>query len=146
MEGTLHRFKPAAPVRIHMVLAGLLWSVVGTLLALFGTVWIWSSGLPHAVFFSIAAVVIGLVKSRLVLDKAARRIAQRIEERGDGRCVGGFLSLRTWLLVGLMAGGGRALRAWVLPLGIAGLLYLGIGVALASSSRLLWVRWVGLPG
>ena len=128
-----------------MVLAGLLWSVVGTLLALFGAVWIWSSDLPHAVFWSIAAIAIGLGKSWMVLDRAALGIAQRIEDRGDGRCVGGFLSLKTWLLVGVMAGGGRALRMWVLPPGIAGLLYLGIGVALAASSRMLWLRWASLP-
>ncbi len=127
-----------------MVLAGLLWSVVGTLLALFGAVWVWSSRLPHAAVWAVVAVAIGLIKSWLVLDRAAGRIAQRIYERGDGRCVGGFLSGGTWLLVGVMAGGGRALRAWVLPLGIAGLLYLGIGIALAASSRVIWRRWISL--
>ncbi len=146
MDGTLERLKPSAPARVHMILAGLLWSVVGTLLASFGAVWVWSSRLPHAVLWSIVAIGIGLIKSWLVLDRAAGRIVQRIEDRGDGRCVGGFLSVGTWLLIVLMAGSGRALRAWVLPPGIAGLLYLGIGIALAASSRVIWLRRAGTAG
>ncbi len=134
----VERFKPAAPARVHLVMAALLWSVVGTLLAGFGALWIWGSGMSLGPVLAVVAVAVGIAKSRWVLDRAALRIVGRIEERGDGRCIGGFLSGKTWLLVALMAGGGRALRAWVLPPGIAGLIYLGVGAALLYSSRVIW--------
>lgn len=54
--------------------------------------------------------MVGVVKSGFVLDRAARGEIARIRARGDGRCVGGFLSLRTWGFVLLMMVGGRVLR------------------------------------
>ncbi len=137
-EPIVHRLKPSAPARVHLLLAGLLWLVVGTLLAIFGGRWLWIDwGWPGAAA-SLAAVAIGIAKSHWVLDRAAVRMAVRIGERGDGRCIGGFLSWKTWLLVGLMSGGGRLLRHLVGANGFVGLLYLAVGVALLRSSRLLW--------
>jgi hypothetical protein len=86
------------------------------------------------------AVAIGTVKSRLVLDRAVRRVIERISVRGDGRCFGGFLSLRTWGLVILMMVAGRVLRG-SLSRGIVGPLYIAVGTALCLSSRLSWRSW-----
>ncbi len=137
-ESILHRLKPAASASVHLLLAAMLWSVVGTVLAIFGTRWIWLDwGWPGAAV-GLAAVAIGVAKSHWVLDRAATRMAVRIAERGDGNCIGGFLSWKTWLLVGLMSGGGRLLRYLVGANGFIGLLYLAVGVALVRSSRVLW--------
>ena len=54
----------------------------------------------------------------------------RIERRGDGRCIGGFLSLRTWALVALMMVAGRTLRHSFVPAVIIGLAYAAVGTAL----------------
>jgi len=141
----VERFKPAAPAHVHLLMAALLWSVVGTLLAGFGALWTWGARMAFAPVLASAAVALGIVKSRWVLDRAARRIAARILDRGDGRCVGGFLSVRTWILVVLMAGAGRVLRAGFLPLGVVGLIYLAVGVALLLSSRVIWKARLDLP-
>jgi len=82
----------------------------------------------------------GLLKGRFVLDRAATRIADRIAARGDGRCVGGFLSVRSWLLVALMSGAGRLLRGGLLPAAAVGTLYVAIGTGLVFSSRIAWRR------
>jgi hypothetical protein len=87
-----------------------------------------------------AAVAVGAVKSRLVLDRAARSVVDRIRARGDGRCLGGFLSLRTWGLVILMMVAGRLLRG-TLAHGIVGPLYIAVGTALCLSSRISWHAW-----
>lgn len=137
----VERYKPAAAVRAHLVLAGLMWTVVGAALVGFGSRWLWQLPTPSAPWLAMLAVAIGIFKSRFVLDRAARRMVDRILEHGDGRCLGGFLSLRSWALVVVMAGGGRLLRGSHLARGLLGFLYLAVGTALLLSSRVAWRAW-----
>lgn len=104
-----------------------------------GTVWLWTTELR--IPLALAAIFLGFVKARLVLRRSARKVADRIERRGDGRCIGGFLSWKTWLLVLAMILLGRALRASPLPVSIRGAVYAAVGVALLTASHLLWTRW-----
>lgn len=138
VRGLVESLKPAAPARVHLLLAGMMWTVVGAVLAAVGASWALRSPTVLMRILTGVAVVVGIVKSLSVLDRAAHKIARRIEARGDGRCIGGFLSWRSWLLVGVMAGTGRLLRSGVLALRIVGLLYVAVGVALVLSSRVLW--------
>jgi len=137
----VERYKPAAAVRAHLLLAGLMWTVVGVALVGFGGRWLWQLATPAAPWMAALALVIGGFKARFVLDHAARTIVDRIRERGDGRCLGGFLSLRSWALVVVMAGGGRLLRGSHLARGLLGFLYLAVGTALLLSSRMAWRAW-----
>jgi len=123
---------------VQLLLAGLMWTVVGTALVVVGGSWVLRSPVLLTRLLLVAAVVVGVVKSLMVLDRAARKIALRIEARGNGRCVGGFLSWRSWALVAVMAGAGRLLRSGVIALRIVGLLYVAVGIALVLSSRVLW--------
>ena len=76
----------------HLMLAWLMWAAVGAALVGFGARWLWEST-PAAAWLTAGAVVVGALKSRLVFDRVAGRIVTRIRPRGDGRCLGGFLSL-----------------------------------------------------
>lgn len=138
MNRRIASLTPTAPARVHLVLAALLWTVVGVVLAVVGGRWAVHAAPRGLAWWMAAAVLVGLVKARLVLVRVAARIAARIRARGDGRCVGGFLSARSWALVAVMAGGGRLLRASPVPTVVVGLLYLAVGVALASASLALW--------
>jgi len=137
----LERWKPRASGRTQLLLAAGLWTVVGSLLLAFGTRWTLGAlgpvGGPLVLALGIGA---GLFKGRFVLDRAAGRIADRIVRRGDGRCLGGFLSVRSWLLVALMSGAGRLLRGGLLPPAVIGPLYAAIGAGLLYSSRIAWRR------
>jgi hypothetical protein len=133
--------KPAASRRVHMFAAGLLWTLVGILLAASGTLWVLASGSGLAVPVLILAGAGGAAKARFILRKSARRVAERIERRGDGRCLGGFLSWKSWLLVLAMMGFGRLLRASPLPPLVRGGIYAAVGVALLGASLFLWKRW-----
>lgn len=132
--------KPAAAVSTHLMLAWLMWASVGMALAGFGARWSWWAHPTAAPWILACAVAVGVAKSQLVLDRAARRIVDRIRTRGEGRCLGGFLSLRTWGLVVLMMAAGRLLRG-TLARGIVGPLYVALGTALCLSSRLSWRAW-----
>lgn len=130
---------PAASRRTHVLAAGIMWSLVGTGILAAGCVWIFRSRSPAAVPVLLLAFAAGAAKARIVLDRAAREIMARIESRGDGRCLGGFLSWKSWLLVATMILLGRALRASPLPLIVRGGIYAAIGAALLIASRSFWL-------
>jgi hypothetical protein len=141
-RSAFERWKPRAAGRTQLLLAGALWSIVGSLLLFFGARWTFEAFGSGPGGLAVAlGIVAGLFKGRFVLDKAAGRIADRIESRGDGRCAGGFLSWRSWLLVALMSGAGRLLRGGLLPHAVVGPLYAAIGAGLLFSSRIAWKRW-----
>jgi hypothetical protein len=132
--------KPAAAAHVHLLLAGLMWTVVGATLAGFGARWLWQ--LPgRTAPWLVIAVAIGVIKARFVLDRAARNIVERICRRGDGRCVGGFMSVRSWALVVVMMVAGRLLRGSDVARALLGVLYLAVGTGLLLSSRIAWRAW-----
>lgn len=141
MSKRLEEFKPAASARTHLLLAALMWTVVGALLALFGARWALAADFPYAVVVLVIAAAIGVLKAEFVLVRAARRAIDRIRTRGDGRCIGGFLSIRTWLLVILMMAIGYGLRHGLAPRGIVGVIYVAIGTALLTAARRFWWAW-----
>ncbi len=138
---SLARFKPAARARTQLLLAALLWSLVGAGLATTGGRWVLGAGAWWPAALGAAGVALGLAKGRLALEAAARRIAKRIARRGDGTCLGGFLSWKTWLLILTMMGLGATLRHSDLPRAVLGVAYVAIGVGLLWGSRLLWTAW-----
>lgn len=118
-----------------------MWTLVGAGLATAGLVW--TSSLPALwrVVAVVGAVLAGAAKARWVLARTARRIADRIVARGDGRCAGGVLSWQSWGLVAAMATAGRLLRATSLPRPLLGVLYLAVGTALLLAAITPWRRW-----
>ncbi|MFV2071807.1 MAG: hypothetical protein ACC742_04035 [Thermoanaerobaculales bacterium] len=133
--------KPAAAAHVHLMLVGLMWAFVGAAMVGFGGRWLLQSPTPAAPWLAALALAIGSLKARFVLDRAARKIVDRIRERGDGRCLGGFLSVRSWALVIVMAGGGRILRGSHMPLSLLGVLYITVGTALLLSARIPLRAW-----
>ena len=141
MPNRLDTLKPAAPARVHLVLAAAMWTVVGAMLLLFGTRWARAQPAPQTWWLLAGMVAIGLLKAKFVLGGVACRTIERIRTRGDGRCVGGFLSVRSWAFVALMMALGYSLRHGLLPRHLVGLLYVAVGVALLSASCKLWLAF-----
>jgi hypothetical protein len=133
--------KPAAPARVHLLLAALMWSTVGGVLLVLGAVWTLQVRTPLTMLLLAVAGTGGWLKARFVLEPVARRTVQRIETRGDGRCVGGFLSPQSWAMVAGMMVLGRLLRGGVLSSRVVGLVYVLVGTALMVASRVLWAAW-----
>ena len=138
--GWVESHKPAAAAHVQLLLAGLMWTVVGAALAGFGARWLWQSPAWTAPWL-VLAVAIGAVKARFILDRMARTIVERIRSRGDGRCIGGFMSARSWALVVVMMLAGRLLRGSDVTRALLGVLYLAVGTGLLLSSRIAWLAW-----
>jgi len=146
----LASYKPAAAARTHVLLAAVTWTVVGSVLATFGVVWALGSPLPYGAALLAVAIAAGMGKAWFVLRPAADRIVARIWARGDGRCLGGFVSWRSWLFIVVMMAGGRIARG-SMPVhsparGILGVVYAGVGAALVVAAVRLWGAWRHGPG
>jgi hypothetical protein len=94
--------------------------------------------LPWSLLLAVAGVAAGVVKGRLVIRKMADWNTARIIARGDGRCLGGFLAPKTWLLVAAMMASGIILRRSGVPRAVLGVLYTAVGSALLIGGLQLW--------
>jgi hypothetical protein len=137
-KNILHQYKPGVSIRTHLLLGALIWSLVGFFLLINGFVLV---SLQNHLWYGLAGMVLGCVKSFFILDRVARKNLIRIKEFDDKVCIGSVYSWKTWALVLAMIGLGRYLRTSVLPGDVVGFIYTAVGCALMLSSRLMWVEW-----
>ena len=130
--------KPGVSKSVHLFAAPFLWTAIGIMLMIRGFEWI---GTGTARWMIIAAIMLGTLKSLLVLDKTAKKGVKRILELGDNTCIGAVYSWKTWLLVALMICFGITMRKLTEPGLIIGTIYMAIGWALCLSSRHGWFHW-----
>ena len=131
-------FKPGVSRSVHLFAAPFLWTAVGCLLMVRGFPWL-DPGRGRLLI--LVALLVGTLKSLLVLDRVAARAVDRIARFGDRTCLGAVYSWRTWLLVLGMIAAGALLRRSPLPGPLIGTLYLAVGWSLCLSSRVGWRQW-----
>jgi hypothetical protein len=138
----LLRYKPGVSIRTHLLLAALIWSVVGFFLLTNGFVLI---SLQNHLWYGIVGLIIGTAKTFFILDRVAQKNIKRIKEFDDKVCIGSVYSWKTWIMVAAMIVLGRFLRTTVLPGEVVGLIYTAVGWALMLASRLMWLEWKKTP-
>ena len=136
-EILLNRLKPGVSIRTHRIAAASIWTVVGISLMIRGGGFLLHTGKAWLI---LVAVAVGLLKSRMMLDKSAGRNSERISRLKEGTCLGGVYSIKMWMLVACMILLGRWLRSSGLAAEVVGVVYVAIGWALFYSSRLLWKK------
>ncbi len=141
MKGLVDRFKPAVSARTSVLAAALMWTIVGGALAYFGVRWVLAGSMALTAVLLAAAVGVGVLKAVYALERSARQAVDRIQQRGDDRCIGGFFSPKAWLFVVAMACLGSFLRGGLLPRPVVGLLYVAVGTGLLLVCRRLWSAW-----
>jgi hypothetical protein len=125
----------------QFLLAALLWTCVGSFLLFRGLSAALKLDPAVQLAICLSAALIGVGKGLKVMRPTARKGAKRILTRGDGRCVMGFISWKTWLFVIGMALFGAALRRAGLPPWLLGVILCGVGTALLIGS---WTYWTAL--
>jgi len=138
LRDLLNRLKPGGARSSHLLLAAILWTSVGMLLCIRGTLWLKGD---DALLFFLPAFILGTLKSFCILDRSAKKGIERITRLDDGSCLGAVYSIRTWLLVIVMMSFGYLLRHSSMSLAAIGVVYVMIGWALVFSSRLAWRDW-----
>jgi len=137
----LDRFTPRAYPSTRLLTAALVWSAVGLFLTLKGVYLFREDSWGIVLAVILAGAILGLIKSRLILDRVAARIVLHIGANPSRACLGGLFSLRNWALIGVMIVFGRTLGALPLNAAIKTGLYVMVGSGLAYSSRLMWTAW-----
>lgn len=137
----LDRLTPRVYPHTRLLTAALVWSAVGSLLTAKG-LWISRHEPTHLLLAAIAVGSgMGLVKSRLVFDKVARKIVLNIDKKPRPVCLGGLFSVRNWALILVMSFFGRTLSALSMNTSLKAGIYVMVGSGLAFSSRLMWKAW-----
>lgn len=131
--------KPAVKKQVHLLLAGLLWTIMGVVLLGRGVSYIHFGGSSYILIF--VGIILGFIKSYLILDKSIRRGLVRIESLPKGSCIGAVYSFKTWCLILFMAVSGILLRHSSLPASYLAVFCCTIGWSLLFSSRLGWRSW-----
>ncbi len=142
---SLDRLTPRAYPRTRLLTAAVVWSAVGFFLAGKG---IWLSGdapWTQIIIAILAGLGLGLVKSRFIFDKVAKKIIAHIGRKPSRTCLGGLFSVRNWVLIVVMALFGRTLGALPLDSALKTGIYVMVGSGLGYSSRLLWNAWKKSP-
>lgn len=140
IANALDRIQPRASVRVQLTAGALVWLIGASILIVRG------AGYIHDRYWHAWALALGLalgvLKSRALLDRVARKAVARIHGRGRAGFLG-FFSLRSWALIAVMMGGGIVLRSivvqpGVIGAGIMGAIYIGVGTALVLADRIFW--------
>lgn len=135
------KYNPAIPKRYHFLIAGTMWFLVGATLSTVGIFWIFPVKHTFVVFMIPLALIIGFIKGKLVLFKAANKTSQRIYAQPEKASVCSVFSRETWIVIFLMILIGQILRRFIVPIDYRdclGLLYVLIGLALSTASYVYW--------
>ena len=130
----LHRLKPSVSRRTLLLLAGLLWIGVGTMLVSLAAGWLRESHSRHLSMLVAIGVLAALLIHHFGFLKVVDKNLGRILPMKGKRCVFSFMSWKSYLLVGLMMAMGIGLRHSPIPRPYLAVLYVAIGLALILSS------------
>ena len=131
---------PTASIRVQLFAAALMWLVGSSILLVRGSAYL--DNLSWYLWILAAALLLGLAKAHLMLFQIANGAIRRIKDRGPAHFFG-FFSLRSWLLVAVMMGGGIVLREAIpqssaIGTSILGVVYLAVGTALLVADYIFW--------
>ena len=129
--------------RQHLLVAALLWILVGATLAVRGTSWVIRDEHTRWLFAAVLplSIVAGYWKGAALMSKSAARAVERIRLLAERTPVWQLYSPSMYLLVAGMIGLGLASRwagdQWPIR-GYVGILYLVVGIGLITGSRAYW--------
>lgn len=135
------------------VISGLVWLAIGAALFKLGAGFLYTSinlteGTPllssiqpllsveNALVVLVAlALVVGVLKGRVVLQKSAKRSCERIRNLPEPVSIFSIYSLGNYLIIAFMMGLGMSMKYISLPLDIRGFIDIAVGAALIEGSR-----------
>ncbi len=89
----IEKSEPAAESQVHLMLAGVMWALVGAVLVAFGSPWLWQSSTPATPWLFGLALAIGAFKARFVwLFDTLPRFRFLSENQAGSRSRGSFLN------------------------------------------------------
>lgn len=131
---TLKRLKPAVSKTWLIVLAGLMWSLVGLMLCRLAYHWLavirWTWVAP----LELLGIVLALIAYQFCFSRMAQKNIARLSQLTEKTCIFAFQRWKSYILIGLMISAGVALRNLPVPRPYLAILYISIGGALFLAS------------
>ena len=127
-------FKPAVTKRVLLLLAGLVWFCVGTMLLAFAYAWLSDAPGKTAFMFSGFGIVLALLVHHFGFLRIVDKNIERILPMVDKKCLFSFITWKSYMIILVMVALGTLLRHSAIPHQYLAILYTGIGLALILSS------------
>ena len=134
----MEKYKPAVTKVVLLLLAGLLWLCVGTMLLFWAASWLIETASIERHVFAGSGVVLALLVHHFGFLKIVDKNLERILPLDEKRCIFSFMPWKSYLTIPIMITMGTILRHSAVPKQYLAILYTGIGLALVLSS----VRYV----
>jgi hypothetical protein len=134
----LECLKPGVERFWLLLVAGLLWSVVGLVLCGLASYWFSTLEWPVNGLVALAGFGVGVLAHVLLFSRIAAKNIERISRQPLRVCLFAFQAWRSYLLIVVMMALGFTLRHSHLPRLILAAIYLVIGTALTLASSLYY--------
>jgi hypothetical protein len=131
-------YKPSVDRYWLLLLAGIMWSLVGLGLCAAACHWLASLAWPGNLVTAIAGFVCGVLAYAFAFSRIVRRNLTRIAEQPARVCLFAFQAWRSYALIFVMMLTGWLLRHSRLPVLFLAAIYLAVGTALALASSLYY--------
>lgn len=132
--------------RLSLLIVGIIWLLVGTILGIVGIRWLLTISFgPKVIILFIICVALGLLKGRYVLQKVAAKYCKRssnIHFHSTDLVIGWIkiLGIKGFILISLMILIGIILRHSSIDRPILGIIYLSVGIALVYASKIFFTK------
>ena len=137
----MEKWKPGVPKSILLLIAGIMWIMVGIMLNILAYSWLRAERLDWAIYAVIIGFVFSLVIHHFGFLRVVDKNLDRILPMQGRRCIFSFMPWKSYFLISIMAAMGFLLRHSAIPKRYLAVLYTAIGTALILSS-LRYLRYL----
>ncbi|MEW6673857.1 MAG: hypothetical protein AB1427_19360 [Thermodesulfobacteriota bacterium] len=135
------KLKPAVPRRWLILLAGLLWGIVGLLLCRQALIWLKGAGPGQGSALGAGALFLAWVVYRRGFSAIVLKNMDRLDRLSGKSCIFGFQAWKSYILIIIMISLGMLLRHSAIPRPYLAVCYMVIGGALLLSSVIYFKRF-----
>jgi len=130
----LSNFAAAVTEPVLLILAGLIWSIVGIMLLHLAYLWLKTASDINFFFYSTPGLLMGILIHHFGFLKIVDKNIIRILQMKGKKCLFAFIPWKSYITIGIMITMGILLRHSMIPKKDLAILYIGIGLALFLSS------------
>ena len=134
MKNKKSSFKPAVSNYLLLLIAGIVWALVGIMLLYLAFSWLSIASNINPRLLAAVGALFALLIHHFGFLKIADKNLKRILVMRDKSCIFAFIPWKSYLLIAVMIMMGAALRHSIIPKHYLAILYIAIGLALVLSS------------
>lgn len=134
IQSKIKKLKPGTSKKVLLLIAGLMWAGIGTMLDILAGSWLKNGKLNFIIFAGLIGFVCALIIHHFGFLHIVDKNLKRIDQMEGKRCIFSFISWKSYFLIAIMILMGFLLRHSNISKPYLAILYIGIGTALLLSS------------